>query len=271
MRGLVSLINQVIHSPYFCTPMKKILCLAFAFSTFLVSAQDDINQKDSQGRKHGTWKKNHENGKLRYVGTFDHGKEVGTFRFYFDDGDIRAINKFRGNTGICYSYQFGSDSVLAAEGKYIDSKRDSIWTFYDIDGNVVARESFKNDVRNGLSETYYPNGRVAESVTYKNGKKIGEWKQFYDNGRPKAKGTYVNGSLQGEVIYYALTGKPRAKGNYLKGLMHGNWYYFNDNMKVDRTEVWKYGTMMSQDPPVEKEEDEVGIEPVDEGNMKWQK
>ncbi len=249
--------------------MKNIFCFTFILCAFLASAQDNINQKDSQGRKHGLWKKNHKNGKLRYVGTFDHGKEVGTFRFYFDSGEIRAINKFRGKTGVCYSLQFGSDSILAAEGKYIDSRRDSVWTFYDIDGNLVARETYKNDKKNGVSETYYTNGKVAESITYDNGQKTGVWRQYYENGRPKAKGTYVNGSLQGEATYFGPNGKPSAKGNYARGLMHGNWYYFDDNMKVERKEVWKYGTMLSQDPPVVKEEDETGIEPIDGGQKSW--
>lgn len=251
--------------------MKNILCLTFILTSFFLSAQADINQKDSQGRKHGIWKKKHTNGRLRYVGHFDHGKEVGTFRFYYDNGDVRAINKFRGKTGICYSLQYGNDSILAAEGKYIGSKRDSIWTFYNIVGDLISRESYKNDVKEGVSETYFPNGKMAETFVYQEGKKVGDWNQYYDTGKPKAKGVYVNDMLEGEVVYYAINGKPRAKGKYLKGLMHGRWYYFDGNMKITKKQVWKYGTMLSQDPPEVKEEDQEGIEPIDEGSAKWQR
>ena len=59
--------------------MKNIFCLAFILFGFLAGAQGQINQKDAQGRNHGLWKKNHPNGKLRYIGNFDHGKEVGPF------------------------------------------------------------------------------------------------------------------------------------------------------------------------------------------------
>ena len=54
----------------------------FLIVTSLVYAQD-INQFDENGKRHGVWKKNFEGTKqLRYEGQFDHGKEVGEFKFY---------------------------------------------------------------------------------------------------------------------------------------------------------------------------------------------
>ena len=232
--------------------MKHLFLCTMVMLAFGAWAQP-VNQNDAQGKKHGVWKKYHDNGKLRYQGQFDHGKEVGAFTFYFPTGDIKAINKFRGKSGVAYSYQFGGDSILAAEGKYINSKRDSIWTFYDIDGNLVARESYKNDKKNGESITYFPSGRKAEVVTYVNGVKQGDWLQFYESGKPKTKAKYVNGKLQGEVLYYESTGRVRTKGQYVKGLMDGNWYFFNDVNKIEKTQVWDLGTLISQDPPEEAE------------------
>ena len=47
-----------------------------------VNAQS-INQFDANGERHGLWKKNFEGtDQPRYEGTFDHGKEVGIFKFY---------------------------------------------------------------------------------------------------------------------------------------------------------------------------------------------
>lgn len=249
--------------------MKFLLTLLFSLT--LLSSFAQVNQKDANGKRHGKWEKFYNNGKLRYQGQFNHGKETGIFKFYFESGDIQAVNHFRGKTGICYSYQFGGDSILAAEGKYVDSKRDSIWTFYDLEGNIVAKENYKNGKQHGLTETYFADGKVAEFFNYQNGDRSGEWKQFYENGRPKARGQYVNGSLSGEVMYYHPSGKLSAKGNYIKGLMHGNWYFFNENMEVEKKQVWKYGSMLSQEPPAEEEEDQKGIEPMDEGIKRWQK
>ncbi len=229
-----------------------------------LAAQDDINKTDAQGRKHGIWKKHYPNGQLRYEGKFDHGTEVDTFKFYFDSGELQAVNYFRGKNGVAYSWQYGGEDNLAAEGKYINTQRDSIWTFYDFDGNVITRETYKDGKREGPVITYFDSGKKAEIVNYINDQKVGEWLQFYESGKHKARGEYKNGSLQGEVIYYEPDGKISAKGSYLKGLMHGTWYYFDDRMEVEKTQVWKYGKMLSQDPPKVEEEDQTGIEPMEE-------
>ena len=42
-----------------------------------------LNGFDSDGKRHGKWKKNFEGTQVvRYEGTFSHGKEVGLFKFY---------------------------------------------------------------------------------------------------------------------------------------------------------------------------------------------
>lgn len=250
--------------------MKKFAFFVIAtFITTLAMAQE-VNKTDAQGRKHGIWKKYFPNEQLRYEGRFDHGTEVDTFKFYFENGDLKAVNYFRGKGGVAYSWQYGGENRLAAEGKYINAKRDSVWTFYDIDGNVISRETYKNDKREGPAFTYFDTGRKAEAVHYVNDKKEGEWKQFYETGKPKTTGQYKDGSLQGEVVYYEANGKIGAKGKYVKGLMHGNWYFFDDKMEVEKKQVWRYGKMLSQDPPPVEEEDQTGIEPIEEG-QKWQK
>lgn len=228
-----------------------LLSLLF-FST--LSAQEKFNQKDAQGRKHGTWKKYHDNGELRYVGSFDHGTAVDTFFFYFENGGLMAMNVFRGKSGVAYSKQYGDEEKLAAEGKYVNQKKDSVWTFYDMDGNLLSREPYEDNKRHGKSVTYFENGKVAEETTYKEGVKHGPWRQFFESGKPKSKGEYVKGSLQGEVFYYSLQGKIRMKGNYQKGKMHGNWYYFDDYGEVEKKEVWRYGQLMETEPEQEKEE-----------------
>jgi antitoxin component YwqK of YwqJK toxin-antitoxin module len=228
-----------------------LLCLAFG----AVQAQENINQTDDQGRKHGVWKKYYDNDQLRYEGRFNHGVEVDTFKFYFEDGNLRAKNYFR-KKGVVYSWQYGGDSQLAAEGKYLNTRRDSVWTFYDMDGNILSRESYENDLRDGQSVTYFDNGKKAEILHYKAGKRNGEWRQNYETGKPKAKGHYVNGMLEGEVTYFHPTGKPRMKGNYRRGKMHGVWYYFDEFMQVEKKEEWRYGLLVEDEKDKEDAENE---------------
>ena len=226
-----------------------LLCIAFG----ALQAQEKINQTDSQGRKHGVWKKYYENEQLRYEGRFEHGVEVDTFKFYFEDGNLRAKNFFRGK-GVVYSWQYGGESQLAAEGLYIGTRRDSTWTFYDIDANVLSRESYKNDLKDGESVTYFDNGKKAEILHYQKGKRQGEWRQNYESGKPKAKGVYVNDMLEGEVTYFHPNGKPRMKGHFRKGKMHGIWYYFDEFMQVEKKEEWRYGLLVEDEEEKKEEE-----------------
>ena len=46
------------------------------FTTAVVFSQNEINQLDGQGKRHGIWKKNFNNSEqIRYEGVFNHGKE----------------------------------------------------------------------------------------------------------------------------------------------------------------------------------------------------
>lgn len=238
----------------FAILMKNFAILLLCISSSVLIAQENINQTDAQGRKHGLWKKYYPNEQLRYQGRFNHGVEVDTFRFYFEDGNLKAKNFFRGK-GVVYSWQYGGDSQLAAEGKYIGTKRDSVWTFYDIDGNVLAREAYKDDLKNGESVTYFDNGKVAEITHYENGKRQGEWRQNFETGKPKAKGNYVNDLLEGEVTYFYPNGKVRMKGNFKKGKMHGIWYYFDEYMQVEKKEEWRYGLLVEDEKKKEEKEE----------------
>ena len=62
--------------------------MKYIFVLFLLTSSlfsQEYNKLDSNGKKHGLWKGVHEaSQRPRYEGTFDHGKEVGVFK-YFDD------------------------------------------------------------------------------------------------------------------------------------------------------------------------------------------
>ena len=53
---------------------------------FTIQSQE-VNKIDNQGLRHGLWQKFFEGTKqLRYTGTFEHGKEIGAFKFYDKSG-----------------------------------------------------------------------------------------------------------------------------------------------------------------------------------------
>ena len=70
--------------------------LLFLLSVNIVVAQD-INKLDDKGIKHGLWKGTYPDSKRpRYEGTFEHGKEIGLFKFFDDtkSGTVIATREF---------------------------------------------------------------------------------------------------------------------------------------------------------------------------------
>ena len=66
--------------------MKYTLYFYFILFGSSLCAQESINQMDANGKRHGVWKKTFPGSQqLRYEGTFDHGKEVGVFKFYCEE------------------------------------------------------------------------------------------------------------------------------------------------------------------------------------------
>ncbi len=232
--------------------MKKLTLICLLFGSGFLFGQSPANPKDSQGKPHGAWQKLHDNGKVRYTGTFNHGIPVDTFKYYYEDGQLQTINVFRGKTGVCMSFQYGEKKILAAQGLYRNRQKDSVWTYYNREGQVVSKVNFENGVENGLSEKFHTNGKLAERVIYKDGKMHGPWERFYDSGKKMAQGQYVEGKLQGEATYFYSSGKPRSRGSYIKGLMDGTWYFFSPDLKLDHKEIWKRGRLIDDG----KEDDE---------------
>ena len=66
--------------------LRFLLLFSLIVSTSTIVSQNEFNQFDSQGKRHGIWKKTFENSsQLRYEGKFNHGKETGVFKYYCDD------------------------------------------------------------------------------------------------------------------------------------------------------------------------------------------
>src|SRR5690606_33934540 len=108
--------------------MKKLVLLVFLVS-FGALAQD-INKTDAAGKRHGLWKGTHEGSKRpRYEGTFDHGKEVGIFKFFDDTkaGTVIATRDFTAKDGSCYTTFFDQKGNKVSEGREFNRQREGEW------------------------------------------------------------------------------------------------------------------------------------------------
>lgn len=223
--------------------MKKTVLISF-FAIILCShsafSQSEINQMDAQGKRHGVWKKTFEGtDQLRYEGTFDHGKEVGEFKFYCEDckNQPMVIKNFTGKDNIADVKYFTVKGKLVSEGKMQDKDRIGEWIYYhEKSKNIMTREQYVNGKLDGKVTTYYPNGKITQETTYKKGIKEGEDNYYSPDGILLKKLLYINDQLQGPATYYDAYGNVIIEGFYKEGKKHGLWkYYKNGTIVLEET------------------------------------
>lgn len=206
-----------------------------------ISAQE-INQFDANGERHGLWKGYHEKSKrLRYEGTFEHGKETGVFKYYDDTkaGTVIATRDFSIGNGSCYTIFYDQKKFKVSEGELKDKKPNGLWKYYHFQSeHLMSIENYKNGVLNGEKIEYYKNGQIAEKDNYSEGKLNGKHFRYAENGNLIEEFTYKNGSIEGKANYYDNNGKILIKGNYKNGKKVGTWETYEDG-KLKRKESAK--------------------------------
>ena len=203
-----------------------------------IQAQAKVNQFNSKGERIGLWKKKYNNGRIRYVGQFKNGKEVGVFRYYSAKSSKFpiVIKTFIRGTNLAKVKFYTEEGVLESKGAMEGKKRSGKWIYYNSNGeSILSEESYSNGLLNGEAKTYYVSGKITEILNYKNGKLHGNIKRFADNGNLLDDLNYVNGKLQGAAKYYNLQGKLIYSGVYENDEKVGKWEYFEKGKRVKRT------------------------------------
>lgn len=217
--------------------MKKIFILLLLNSLFGF-AQDDFNLLDKEGKKHGVWKGFHQESKrLRYQGTFDHGKEIGTFNYYDDTaaGDIIGVRVFSSTDNSVYTTFYDQKKNIVSEGKSIGKLNEGVWKYYHFESKtIMTLENYKDGKLEGKRTVYFPNGRIAEECTYKNGKKDGAYTKYLDNGTLIETSFYKNNEYDGQAVYKDIDGKIVSQGLYKNGKKNGIWQFLEGNKIVKK-------------------------------------
>ncbi|MGJ8744564.1 toxin-antitoxin system YwqK family antitoxin [Polaribacter sp.] len=226
----------------------KRLFFVFAFlAGFFLSEEvnaQKFNQFDSNKKRTGVWKKYHPNKRIRYVGQFKNGKEVGVFKFY----DITSsenpviLKRFSPNSDSVFVEFFTVKGILKSKGVLIHKKRTGSWLYYFPHGKVLSKENYINGKLDGLLTNYYPDGAVAELSTYKNGLLHGVSKKYSSKKVLIEEIEYRNGKPNGVAKYFELNGALKETGTYRDGKREGQWEYYLDGEIASEKEKQKKAT-----------------------------
>jgi|LZCG01.1.fsa_nt_gb antitoxin component YwqK of YwqJK toxin-antitoxin module len=194
---------------------------------FPVLSCGQVNQTDSQGRKHGHWEKHTPDGKLRYTGQFQHGIPVDTFRYFSDDGHLEAMLIHGKYPQRVQAMMYFKNGQTKSTGYYFHQQKDSIWHFFRKTGEKVATEHYQHGVLEGKTIRYHLNGQKSRVTLFKNGLKHGPEILYFDNGVISKKQFYVHDTLEGKVQVFDLQGNLQAEGFYKNGKKSGDWIYYD--------------------------------------------
>jgi len=231
-----------------------IIFLIILLTSVMVNAQDTINKLDTEGRKQGHWIKKDKEGKNIYEGQFIHDIPYGTFKYYYPEGELKAVSQLSDNGRCSHTTAYFKNGRKMAEGKYIEEKKDSIWKFYsEFDNVVVSEEFYKDGKKEGVSTTFYPDGIVAERATWKNGIRSGLWEQYYTDGKLKLKCAFLDDEKDGQLKTYHMSGRIWLTGQYIKGDADGTWTYITDKGEIEKKEYFDKGRLVRTEEFIKKE------------------
>jgi antitoxin component YwqK of YwqJK toxin-antitoxin module len=219
--------------------IKKSISLLLLMFHMFVFAQIDFNKVDDKGKKNGVWKGYYlESKRLRYDGTFTHGKEVGKFNFYDDTKaqTIIATREFNSNDNSAYTIFYNQSKNVVSEGKVVNKLYEGQWKYYHENSKaIMTLENYKKGKLEGLRSVYYPNSEIAEETNYKNGVKNGFYKKYTVDGIVLEESNYVKGQFDGKAIYKEPKGTIASQGIYVNGKKVGIWQFY-ENGKLVREE-----------------------------------
>ena len=202
-----------------------------------------INQYHEDGTRHGLWEKKFEGtDQIRYSGTFDHGIEVGDFKFYKRglQGHPTAIKTFseQGKKAVVKFYS--QRGRLISTGVEIERKKTGKWEYFHNRGdNLMMVEYYKDGLLDGERINYYENGRVSETVSFVEGKKEGKELVYSEKNVLIKEFTYQNNELNGVNKFFTGRGVLIIEGMYKDDKKQGLWKYYDAAGNFERDKFYK--------------------------------
>ena len=214
--------------------MKRYFVILASLLLAITSAMaQDFNQTDSKGRRQGAWRDFYPNGQLRYEGQFKNDKCKGTFKYYDEQGNLKATNEFDKSGEKALNKTYAPNGKMIATGYYQNQKKEGEWKYYNDASQLILVEDNKEGKVHGWSKLYNPNnGVLAEETQYVEGQPEGQCRKYSDTGTLLMECQYHNGMLDGPTKTYYPSTALKEEGQYAKGEKVGLWKTYNEDGDV---------------------------------------
>jgi|GEM_PF-2264565 len=118
-------------------------------------------------------------------------------------------------------------------GNYLNGKKDGLWKYQNIDGDVFFQGTYSNDKKNG-SWKYFKKQKPLCVIWFKNDMKDSLWQSFYENGKIQCEEAFSNDKRNGICRMY-----------YENGNIALSSMYRNDSLIDTKKTFYADGTVRS--------------------------
>lgn len=144
------------------------------------------------------------------VANYCQSVENGPVKFYYPNGQVSSEGLMKNGKPDGYWKTYYPSGIIKSEGLRVNFELDSTWTFYNQAGEVVQRIDYKYGKKNGYSFTYSyeqsPKGNLIEKELFLNDKREGLAFYFFEDGNLKEEIPYENGKKEGQGKEYDKDG-----------------------------------------------------------------
>jgi len=205
-----------------------------------ITDREEINRRDKNGMKQGTWKEFYPDGKLKKEEVYKDDMLEGLYKVFNEKGNLTLVLNYKDGKlvkevaeeeiDVEIRNEYDEQNRLIASGAYRKNIPIGIHRTYDKSGNVTGAKIY-NDL-----------GRVvSEGIIDEEGNRNGEWTDYYTDGKIRAKGNYLNNQRSGKWTFYYKNGKVEQTGEYIRGRTTGIWTWYYENGTIEREESFFNG------------------------------
>ena len=140
---------------------------------------------------------------------FKDGKKNGTLKEFYENGNIKTVQRFKDDKNIDSALYYHINGKLAVVQMHLDGYKSGCWRKYNEAGKLYSEMCFKKGNLHGPVLTYtYKTLHLIERFNYKDGAKNGMQETFYNNGKPKSVEHYSNDFLCSGTKEWLENGDP---------------------------------------------------------------
>lgn len=182
---------------------------------------------------YGTWKFYYDNGQVKSEGNFnDNGEKEGDWIFYYDNGRTKEKSFFKNGVAEGKSISWFDNGNLSEEDFFKAGKLDGEIKTYYFNGILKSIGHYTDDIKNGEMKSWTFDGFLNYISNYKNDVLEGQVNFYYKNGQIQTAKKFANGKLNGAYKQYFENGALSMDGNYIDDKPTGNWKEFYNSKKI---------------------------------------